>query len=122
MLEVVGMAVIRENKLLLLWKKSRQWWEWCGGKRDEGETIEQTLHREIREEIGCEIQSATFYKSYDVDSVRFYVYVGDVIGEPQLMEPEAFEKIEWIDIQDAQNCTIAPNITLFLKDYVNESD
>ena len=56
----VTAGVIRKGSTILLAQRYPQGllgglWEFPGGKRERGETIEECLHREIREELGIDI-------------------------------------------------------------------
>ena len=64
-------------------------WEFPGGKVEQGESIEQALAREIREELNIEIKQSrpliTINHSYDDKAVRLHVskislYQGEVAG------------------------------------------
>ena len=56
---VVGAAVVRDGRLLAAPRttplEAAGRWELPGGKVDAGETPDQALVREIREELGCEV-------------------------------------------------------------------
>lgn len=70
-IHVVSAIVVRDGRLLLTQRKRGAGFEyrWCtpGGKVDEGETPEQALAREMREEVGAEIVFGEFPVGYDVD-------------------------------------------------------
>jgi 8-oxo-dGTP pyrophosphatase MutT (NUDIX family) len=57
---VKGLIRNKEGKILLLkipaWGGSPGYWDMPGGRMDPGETFEQTLRRELREEIGVEYE------------------------------------------------------------------
>ena len=62
--EVVGAAIVDDlahPTLLLAARRTEPpalagGWEFPGGKVDPGETFEQALHREVREELGVEVE------------------------------------------------------------------
>ncbi len=58
-IEVAAGLVSREGKLLITRRSAGGHlgglWEFPGGKREPGETFEQCLHRELREELGIEV-------------------------------------------------------------------
>jgi 8-oxo-dGTP diphosphatase len=59
-IEVSAGLVFREGKLLITQRNADAHlgglWEFPGGKREQGETFEQCLVRELREELGIEIE------------------------------------------------------------------
>ena len=61
-------AVIMINGSLLFLRRknnpaSGQWW-FAGGRIHKDESLEETLHREVKEETGLEIESYRFIKAY----------------------------------------------------------
>lgn len=61
-------AVIVIDGPLLLFKRknstaAEQWW-FVGGRINKGESLEETLHREVKEETGLEIKSCRFINVY----------------------------------------------------------
>lgn len=71
---VVGLIIIRNEKVLLLKRRPDDFlpnvWEIPGGHVDPGETIEQTLARELLEETGFLLRNIVSY-------VGGYDYVGE---------------------------------------------
>ena len=55
----VGGAVVRDDRLLMVWRASRRGrgnWQVPGGFVEQDETIEQAVVREVAEEAGVETQ------------------------------------------------------------------
>ena len=73
--------------------------EFPGGKRESGETFEQCLIREIREEVGVEISVGKLFEeishTYPEKSVHLKFFSCQMIsGEPQPLDCAA---VKWIE-------------------------
>jgi len=86
-------AIIRKNGKLLIQKRPSKGlladlWEFPGGKRKVGETLEQALHREIQEELHAEVQEEKFLirvqHAYTQFQVSLYAYECRLKNEPRL--------------------------------------
>ena len=66
-IDVAAALVFREGKLLITQRHAEAHlgglWEFPGGKREQDETFEQCLVREIREELGVEISVGELFES-----------------------------------------------------------
>jgi len=73
-IEVVAAIIRKEDKIFATqrgygdWK---DWWEFPGGKMEAGETPEEALVREIREELSTEISVDEFLCTVEYDYPKF---------------------------------------------------
>ena len=103
-----GVIVRADGKLLLGQRPEGKpwsgWWELPGGKVEPGETVQDALSRELREEIGIRIHGArpwvTYVHRYPEKTVRLsFCLVTQWDGEPEGLESQ---DLAWTDVADAQ--------------------
>ena len=96
-IEVVA-AIIRKGDKIFATQRGygdfKDWWEFPGGKMEVGETPEEALKREIREELSAEISVDEFLCTVEYDYPTFHLtmhcYLCSLIGEAlHLNEHEA---------------------------------
>lgn len=88
--------LIRENKVVH-YPNGHEIWNGAGGWVEEGETFEQGVIREIREEIGVEVSKEDLKKGYEYlyDGIPFTAFtVSKWEGEPKCNE-ESIREIKW---------------------------
>jgi len=89
--------VIKDNKLLMVRKAGKDIWTSLGGKPERGETDEEALLREIKEELDCDaevVRNLGEFKAkavFDDAMVRLSAYLVNLIGEPNISDPELEE-------------------------------
>ena len=75
-IEVVA-AIIRKGDSLFATQRGygewKDYWEWPGGKTEAGETPEEALIREIREELDAEINIDKYLTTIDWDYPKFHL-------------------------------------------------
>ena len=94
--------IIKDKKLLMCRKYDEPHFIMPGGKIIEGEIKEQTLGRELKEELSVELKSMKFFKTWEAPHfrdknkiVKMETYFVEVDGEPKATGE--INEIEWID-------------------------
>lgn len=100
--------IIKDKKILLVTNKDRQVFFWTpGGKLDEGETPEQALRRELKEELNIEVTKETHYFTYlsneeeDNKPREVYCYFIEYNGNPSCQSE--IKELLWVSKNDIEN-------------------
>ena len=75
-IEVVAAIIRKENKIFATQRgygEWKDWWEFPGGKIEQGETPEEALKREISEELSAEINVDELFSTVDYDYPKFHL-------------------------------------------------
>lgn len=112
-IEVVA-AVIRRGDRIFATQRGygpwKDWWEFPGGKMEPGETPEEALVREIREELSAEISVERFLRTVEWDYPEFHLTLHCYLcslrsGSLQLNEHEA---ARWLGRDDIRSVRWLP--------------
>ena len=114
MLEVVAGLVRDGDRFLICQRPAHKarglLWEFAGGKVEKGETGEQALKRELREELGIDVevqeQVADVTYAYPELTVHLTLYGAAIAsGTPQLLE---HNDLRWITLAEAGDYEFCP--------------
>lgn len=119
--EVVAALIFKGGRFLICQRPANKarglLWEFAGGKVEAGESKEEALIRECREELGVTLKALmpymeVFYKYPDI-CVRLTVFkAGIAEGEPRLLEHAA---MKWITPEEIKYYTFCPADRKILK-------
>ncbi|MBE9115386.1 A/G-specific adenine glycosylase [Lusitaniella coriacea LEGE 07157] len=104
----IGVAVIRNTQGQILIDRRLEegllggLWEFPGGKIEPGETVQACIKREIKEELGIEIEVGEHLISLDHAYTHFRItlhvhYCRHLAGEPQTIE---CQEVRWVTLEE----------------------
>jgi 8-oxo-dGTP diphosphatase len=111
----VTAAIIFKGDNILIAKRSplkhlAGFWEFPGGKVEEGESEEQCLKREIMEELGIEINVMKFFKEniheYSDRTILLKAYLCEYINGKLLLKDH--DSVEWVEKTQLKDFNFAP--------------
>jgi 8-oxo-dGTP diphosphatase len=127
-------AIILENnkREILLYLRDNKpgipfpdYWDLIGGHVEEGETPEEALVREVKEELNIDLKDYTFYKKYECltgdayQNIK-YIYTGKInlpIEEITLLEGE---RPQFFSREEIPNVEFANILKMIVMDYIND--
>ena len=123
MIEVVAALIWRDGKFLICQrpknKKRALLWEFVGGKVEPGETKEQALVRECREELALDVTAQDVFMEvthvYPDVTVHLTLFNATAEGEPQMLEHNDVKWITPSQIDEYEFCPADKDILIKLK-------
>lgn len=106
---VVGIVQNDGNELLIARRPEKAMlgglWEFPGGKQEGGETLEEALHRELREELDIEVGQVRFFfklnHAYSHFKITLHAFHCRLVkGQPK---PKASSALQWIKKRQLQD-------------------
>ena len=112
-IEVVAAIIRKEDKIFATQRgygDFKDWWEFPGGKIEVGETTEEALVREIREELSAEISVDEFLCTVEYDYPQFHLTMHCYLchvesGHLKLKEHEA---AKWLNKDELESVNWLP--------------
>lgn len=125
-IEVVAAIIVKDNKVFATQRGYGEWkdfWEFPGGKIDAGETPEEALCREIKEELDTEIAVGELFTTIDYDYPTFHITMHCYLctienGSLTLLEHEA---AKWLSLEQLDSVTWLPADLLVIAELQNKS-
>lgn len=125
MKHVAAALAIKEGHILLTRRAPGQQleglWEFPGGKQEHGETIQQCIEREIREELSLSCNAKQVFTEspyrYEGGAIKLIGVLVELGNEqPRL---SVHDRIAWVPIADLLSYKLAPADIPIAKDLIN---
>ena len=124
MIEISMAIVVHNNKILIAQRKKGKFpellWEFPGGKLEKGETLQECVSREFKEELEKEIAVKNFF----MDSVHTYENKGDFhlhafwacCNDDTLPALNEHNDAKWIHLNELENFEFCPADIPFIQE------
>src|SRR5438445_1625005 len=112
--EVAAAVILHDGRYLLTMRKTNVHlsglWEFPGGKREPGESLEDCLRRELREELGIEITEPVPFQivrhAYPEKTVELHFFQCSIKdGNPRLLGCDA---LQWVSPEELTVVPLPP--------------
>lgn len=114
-IDKIAWIYIKDKKVLCTLTKGKEKYYSPGGKREQGETDEETLIREVKEEVTVDIKMDTiqYYGTFEAQAdgkeegviVKMTCYMAEYEGE---LKPDSeIERIDFLDTKDMDKLSLA---------------
>ena len=112
-IEVVAAIIIKDGQVFATQRgygEFQGWWEFPGGKMEAGESPQEALKREIREELAAEIQVKELLETVELDYPNFHLtmhcFICSLLSESlHLNEHEA---ATWLNLENLRSVKWLP--------------
>jgi 8-oxo-dGTP diphosphatase len=118
-IQLAGCAILEGDTILLLYRIKSNWYEMPGGKREVGESLEDTARRELHEEVGCNV---TIIRKLGQDSFsekgkgyEYHWFLAEIPKNqrPTVQEPTIFSKMEYVPLSKLGEYSLSNNMRQF---------
>ena len=103
--------ILEQNKILLL-KRSNyserypEFWGCPGGRAEKGETAEQNVIREVKEECNLDFTPTKIIKIGNWQGLKYYRFLGNWSGEIKIQEEEVTD-YNWFTFRETAKLQLA---------------
>jgi 8-oxo-dGTP diphosphatase len=119
-----SIALAENNKILLMRYRygDTDVYNLPGGNVDKGETLTETVLRELMEELGIEVEVGKMILSGDVimperkEDVLHCVFEGKILAGKPILNPKETSALElvWMPLEDLNELEMYPNVGRYL--------
>lgn len=122
-----GALIFKDKKFLIVKPREKPFWINPGGKYKEGENAVDCLRRELKEEVGVEVVSCKYYKTYEIEKashsdfpLSLELYIVEIKGE--IKPSSEIKDMAWLSKEDFENkeYNLAPSFSKYVPDLIND--
>ncbi len=122
-----GCIIIENNKVLLVYEKNRNFWGFPKGHMEKGENEIETALREVKEEVGLDVEIIDKEKRYilnyiirdEIDKTTV-LYLAIPKNKEIVMQESEIEKVKWCDFEEASETLTFDNSKEVFKKVIND--
>ncbi len=107
--QVADVVIVDGDKVLLVQQRKESahgLWSYPGGRVEDGETLEQAVVREVKEELGTDLLHPKFTKTYSITTPRgaldINTFTGELSGNISLKDDELVA-YRWCTVDELEN-------------------
>lgn len=109
------LLLLRDNKIDIPFPNM---WDIPGGRIEEGESPENTVRREMNEEMGLvDLGEINMFKIYTSENLTDYIFWKRINLNTDQIELKEGQKIKYFDFTEIRNTRLAFNYNLVLEDF-----
>ena len=122
-----GCIIIENNKVLLVYEKNGNFWGFPKGHMEKGENEIETALREVKEEVGLDVEIIDKEKRYilnyiirdEIDKTTV-LYLAMPKNKEIVMQESEIEKVKWCDFEEALETLTFDNSKEVFKKVIND--
>ena len=121
-----GCIIIKNNKVLLVYEKNRNFWGFPKGHMENGENEIETALREVKEEVGLDVEineEKRYVLNYiirnEIDKTTV-LYLAKPKSEKITMQESEIENIKWCEFDEALDTLTFDNWKEMFKEVIKD--
>lgn len=122
-----GCIIIENNKVLLVYEKNGNFWGFPKGHMEKGENEIETALREVKEEVGLDVEIIDKEKRYILNYIirdeidkTIVLYLAIPKNKEIVMQESEIEKVKWCDFEEALETLTFDNSKEVFKKVIND--
>ena len=121
-----GCIIIKNGKVLLVYEKNRNFWGFPKGHVENGETEIETALREVKEEVGLDVDidvekryTLNYIIRNEIDKTTV-LYIAKPKNEKLVVQENEIENVKWCDFKEALNTLTFDNWKELFREVIND--